>query len=121
MFYQEPKHIGDLLLVEVKSGWTKDKVPFAKAAAPVPLGTVLAQVDGKYVAYDPANAETAPAIAIAAETVDSTEAERPSVVIGRGATVAIDELIWPEGITDVQRTAALASLSALGIIARTTL
>lgn len=119
--YQEPKHLGDLLLVEVKPGWTKDSGVFAQSAAVYALGTVLAQAEGKYIAYDPVNAETAPASAIAAERVDAAAADKSGIVIARGATVAVDELVWPASITDTQRASATATLAALGIVARTQL
>lgn len=115
--YHEPKNIGDLLLVEVKPGWTRDRGAFAQGPALVALGAVLDLRDGKYLPFDPAAAK-ARACAVAAETVDVTQGERPGVVIARGAAVALDALVWPAGITDVQKAAALAQLAAQGIVAR---
>ena len=45
-------------------------------------------------------------------------AELLYAVTARDTEVQIDVLSWPDGITDIQKTAALASLAARGIIGR---
>jgi len=117
--YQEPKHLGDVLLVEVSKGWTKDRGTFAQHADVYEVGTVLSLVGGKYVRYDPAQ-NTAHA-AVAAERVDATTADKGGVVIARGATVARDALIWPQNLTDAQQATAFKRLDDRGIVARGTL
>jgi len=114
--YTEPKHLGDVLLVEVASGWTKDRGAYAQHAEPYDIGTVLSLVNGKYQRYDQAQKD-APA-AIAAERIDATGGDTPGVVIARGATVAIDALIWPAALTDAQKATAFTRLEARGIVAR---
>lgn len=116
--YTQPKTLGDLLLIEVKAGWTKGSGTLT-AGATYPMGTVLALVTGKYLAVDPAGTGAAKkAVAVLAQTVDATEADVDGVVIiKRGAVVALDELIWPEGATGAQQKAALAELDAVGIVA----
>lgn len=113
--FNQPKTLADLLIVEVAQGWTKQRLAYAAGAAHV-MGTVLAKVSGKLQALDPAGAGAAKvAYAVAAEKVDASASDTSGLTIARGATLDIDELVWPEGITDVQKAAALAELDARGI------
>lgn len=119
--YTPQKTLGDLLLVEVAPGWTKQKATLL-AGSDYPLGTVLSTLAGKYQALDPAADDgTEKAAAVLAERVDATAADKPGVVIARGATLELAELVWPAGITDPQKATALAELNALGIVARAAL
>lgn len=119
--YTPPKTLGDLLLVEVAPGWTKEK-GLLTLGVNYPMGTVLAKVSGKYQVLDLAGAGTAnKAVVVLAENVDATAADTPGVVIARGAVVESVELLWPAGITDPQKVTALDELNALGIIARAAL
>ena len=119
--YHQPKDLGDLLLVQVSPGWTKDNITLLGGSV-YALGQVLAKVDNKYQALDPAS--TAPAnkaVAVLAEPIDATTGDKPAVVIARGAVLALAELNWPAGITAPQKAAALDELNAQGIVARATL
>jgi hypothetical protein len=119
--FKQPKDLGDLLLVEVRPGWTKEKATLL-AGTDYPFGQVLAKVAGKYQVLDPAGADGAEkAAAVLGEPVDATAADKPGVVIARGAVVAQAELTWPAGVTEDQKTAALDELNALGIVARAAL
>lgn len=116
--YTEPKVLSDVLIVEVKPGWTKDRVMIA-ADNQYEIGTVLAKVSGKYQMVDPAGTGAAKkSVAILAHKTNTTEGECLAVVIARGAAVAVDSLEWPENITDAQKTTALSELETLGIVAR---
>jgi hypothetical protein len=116
-----PKDLGDLLLVEVAPGWTKEKATLL-AGADYPMGTVLTKLEGKYQAIDPAIEDgTANACAVLAERVDARAADATGVVLARGAVVQINELIWPDALTEPQKTAALDQLNAVGIVARSVL
>lgn len=119
--YHQPKDLGDLLLVQVSPGWTKDNITLLGGSV-YALGQVLAKVDNKYQALDPAS--TAPAnkaVAVLAEPIDATTGDKPAVVIARGAVLALAELTWPADITAPQKAAALDELNAQGIVARATL
>ncbi|MBP5958147.1 head decoration protein [Pseudomonas anatoliensis] len=119
--YHQPKDLGDLLLVQVSPGWTKDNITLLGGSV-YALGQVLAKVDNKYQALDPAS--TAPAnkaVAVLAEPIDATTGDKPAVVIARGAALALAELTWPADITAPQKAAALDELNAQGIVARATL
>lgn len=74
---------------------------------------------GDYEALDVSEddgVQTAAGILYAA--VDATLADKPCVVVVRDAEVIGDELIWPAGITDAQKAAAIATLKANGVIVR---
>lgn len=117
----QPKTLADLLLVEVAPGWSKDPVLYA-AGAVYPLGTVLALVNDKVQALDPAGTGAAKkAWAVAADNVDAAAGDKKGPAIARGAAVDLAELIWPAAITDVQKATALAELEARGIVARAAL
>lgn len=119
--YTPPKKLGDLLLVEVAPGWTKDQGTLL-AGTDYPLGQVLAKVAGKYQVLDPAGGAAAnEAVAVLGEHVDATAGDKPGVLIARGAVVDLNELVWPAGITAPQKTIALDELVALGIVARAAL
>lgn len=119
--FHQPKDLGDLLLVQVSPGWSKDRVALL-GGSDYALGQVLAKVAHKYQALDPSGAGPAKkAVAVLAERVDASAGDAPAVVIARGAVVARAELVWPVGITEPQQTAALDELNALGIVARATL
>lgn len=119
--FNQPKDLGDLLLLQVSPGWTKSKVTLL-AGTDYPLGQVLAKVAGKYQSLDPAGSGTAKkTAAVLAERVDATAGDQPGVVIARGAVVALAHLVWPAGITGAQQVLALDELNTLGIVARTTL
>ena len=116
-----PKQLGDLLLVEVTPGWTKQKGLLLLGAV-YALGTVLALVDGKYQALDPVGEGAAEkAVAVLGENVDASAADTSGVVIARGAVVDSAELLWPAGITDAEKAIALDQLNALGIVAHAAL
>jgi hypothetical protein len=119
--FTQPKHLGDLLLVEVCPGWTKGKGDLL-AGTVYSLGQVLAKVAGKYQVLDPAGeGAAAQAAAVLGETVDASTGDKPGVVIERGAVVDLNELVWPAAITAPQKTTALDELVALGIVARAAL
>lgn len=119
--YHQPKDLGDLLLVQVSPGWTKDNITLLGGSV-YALGQVLAKVDNKYQALDPASTASAnKAVAVLAEHIDATTGDKPAVVIARGAVLALAELTWPADITAPQKAAALDELNAQGIVARATL
>ena len=115
--FNQPKTLADLLIVAVAPNWTKQRLTFA-AGTVASIGTVLAKVSGKLQPLDPAGTGAAKvAHAVAAEKVDATAADTVGLAIPRGATLDIDELVWPEGITEAQKATALAELESRGIVA----
>ena len=115
--YTEPKHLGDVLLVEVKEGWTKQKGMLAVTTVSLGIGVVLAQLaNGEYA---PVNFETGlGAAAVLITNANPSDKAESVVLIKRGAVVAKNELIWPVGTTNEQIEVALSQLEALGIVAQ---
>lgn len=119
--YTPPKTLGDLLLVEVAPGWTKETGTLL-ASTVYELGQVLARVDGKYLVLAPLAADGSEiAVAVLGEAVDAGAADAPGLLIARGAVLESGALVWPAGITEPQKASALAQLEARGIVARAAL
>lgn len=117
--YTEPTHLSDVLLVEVKAGWTKQNVLLAATTVALGIGTVLAKLaSGEYAPVDLAGTGVAKkAVAVLASSAEISTTAQKTVVIARGATVAKNNLILPAGATDEQIKTAVAELEALGIVA----
>lgn len=115
------------LVSEANGTRSREVVTIAQGQNLLP-GAVLGKVTatGKYVAVDPANGSGAggtpdgsqTAVAVLFAAVDTTAAEKPGVITARDAEVAAHALAWPAGTTEPQKTAALAQLAAVGIVAR---
>lgn len=79
----------------------------------------VAAGSGKFRAIDFASAVGADAaVGVLLEAVDATAADTVGAAVVRDAEVSTDALVWPAGASGGQKTAALAQLKALGIIAR---
>lgn len=118
----EGKHPGSFLTWEVLRDYTRESVTLASGAGKLAPGTVLGKITtgGKYTGLAPAATNGSQnAAGILWAGVDATAADAPGVVILRGpAIVNRHDLVWPEGATEVQITAATTALAALGIILR---
>jgi hypothetical protein len=118
----EGKHAGGFLVWEVLRDYTRETVTIASGAGKLAPGTVLGKITtgGKYTVLTPgASNGSQNAAGILWAAVDATDADAPGVVILRGpAIVNRHEIVWPEGATEVQITAATTALAALGIILR---
>lgn len=121
--YTEPTHLSDVLLVEVAPGWTKQNGMLSATTVALGIGVVLAQLaSGEFTPVDFAGTGAAKkAAGVLATTADVSATAQKTVVIKRGAVVAKNNLVFPEGATDVQITAALAEFEALGIVAQNAL
>ena len=118
----EGRHAGGFLVWEAFRDYTRDTLTRASGAVHLAPGTVLGKITtgGKYTALAPAasnGSQTAAGILWGA--VSATDADAPGVVVLRGpAIINRHEIIWPEGATEPQITAATAALTALGILLR---
>jgi hypothetical protein len=86
------------------------------------VGTVLGKItaSGKYTAYDPAaNDGSQKAVAILRDSTDASLGDTPCVVVSRLAEVFDGKLIYAQGISAANKTAAIASLATANIIVRT--
>lgn len=117
---QEGRYAGEFVVAEGNGTISRETITVL-AGQTLEAGTVLGKItaSGKYRILDPAatsGAETAAGILYG--PVDASAGDAPGVAILRLAEVNAAELVWPDGITSNERTAALAELTALSIIAR---
>lgn len=114
---------------KIKSGSTgaayADDVGFTVTAGSTPMVagdgfsiTVAPGVD-KYAPFDPEGTDGSQvAAAILYEGCDATLADVRRTLTVRDTEVHADVLVWAEGVTNDQKSAALASLAAAGIVGR---
>jgi len=100
---------------------SREAVVFAQAPLEITAGQVMGKITatGKYVPLAPAAKDgSEKAAAISYDNVDVTQADKLAPATLRQAAVKASELIWPVGITDAQKTKAIADLEAVTIILR---
>jgi hypothetical protein len=118
----EGKHAGGFLVWEVLRDYTRDTVTIASGAGKLESGTVLGKITtgGKFTALAPAATNGSQnAAGILWDAVDASTADAAAVVVLRGpAIVNRHEIIWPDGATEAQITAATTALATIGIILR---
>ena len=111
----------DVVKTEAEGRHSRDENVLASGSGVVKVGAVLGKVtaSGKFKPLAPAASDgTQTAAAISLQYADATAADQTIVTLKRHAQVALQTLVWPAGITDNQKAAALASLETLGIVAR---
>ena len=118
----EGKHAGGFLVWEVLRDYTRDTVTIASGAGKLEPGTVLGKITtgGKFTALVPAATNGSQnAAGLLWDAVDASTADAAAVVVLRGpAIVNRHELIWPDGATEAQITAATTALATIGIVLR---
>ena len=118
----ETNHAGGFLVWEVLRDYTRETVTIVSGAGKLEPGTVLGKITtgGKFTKLTPAATNGSQnAAGILWAGVDASAADSPGVVLLRGpALVNRHEIIWPEGASEAQITAATTALGALGIILR---
>lgn len=100
---------------------SREQGVIASGAGVLKAGAVLGQVTAtdKYVPFDPDGADGSEnAAAILFEGCDATDADVRRTLTVRDTEVHADVLVFAEGTTDAQKTAAMASLASAGIIGR---
>ena len=117
----EPVHLSDLLKYEAPNLYSRDEVIVAAGQSLV-LGAVVGRIPatGEIVALDPTandGRETVAGVLIEAVVTAATERKR-SVIVSRHALVFGGSLVLPTTLTSEQTTAALAQLTALGVLVR---
>lgn len=117
----EPVHLSDLIKYEAPNLYSRDEVVVG-AAQSLALGAVVGRVTATHeiVALDPTANDGREAVAgvpIEAAVTARTERKR-SVIVSRHALVFGGALVLPTTLTSEQTTAALAQLTALGIVVR---
>ena len=118
----EGKHAGGFLVWEVLRDYTRDTVTIASGVGKLEPGTVLGKITtgGKFTVLAPAATNGSQnAAGILWDAVDASTADAAAVVVLRGpAIVNRHEIIWPDGATEAQITAATTALATIGIILR---
>lgn len=119
----ETFHAGGFLVSEANGFRSRDQVTFL-SGEDVLAGQVVGKITatGKYVAWDPAasaesDGSTTP-VGFAFADVDATAGDTLGVVILRDAEFNTNEIVWPSGAQQSEKTTALATLKTLGLIAR---
>lgn len=117
----EPVHLSDLLKYEAPNLYSRDEVVVA-AGQTLALGAVVGRVTATHeiVALDPTANDGREAVAgVLIEAVVTARTERRrSVIVSRHAIVFGGALVLPTTLASEQTTAALAQLTALGIVVR---
>ncbi|MFD6316901.1 head decoration protein [Methylorubrum thiocyanatum] len=111
----------DVVKNEGRNRISRDEGTLANGSGILRPGRVLGRIatSKKLVPLAPAaNDGSQNADSILLENVDATAADQRVVVLARHAEVVIQSLEWPAGITETQKTAALAALEAKGVVAR---
>ncbi|WP_353285779.1 head decoration protein [Wolbachia endosymbiont (group A) of Rhorus exstirpatorius] len=111
----EQNNLGDLLKYEASSLYSRDQITVAKGQN-LKLGTVVAlDKDNMIKIIDPT--ATDGAIGVITSDVNATENAK-AVIITRIAMLADHAVVWPAGITEEQKAAAIKQLEGRGIIIR---
>ena len=117
----QPQTLGDLLKYEAPNLYSRETDTVA-AGQKLALGTVVGRdtTSSKLKSFDPdATDGSEIAISVLAGDVDATLIDRDdALVIARHAIVARGALVWPTGISTVQKAAAIAQLTFLGVLVR---
>lgn len=119
--YTEPSRPYACVLSECTGTLSRENVVIVSGAGPLPAGSVLGKVtaSGKYKLYDNTAVDgTQTATAVLLVNVDATAAEVNATVISRIAEVKTDSLNWHANNDAAAKTAGIADLALLYIIAR---
>lgn len=120
--YDAPALLGELVLFEISPDYCRDELTIKAPEADMPMGTVLmANADGTLspwaAAAEPEDEAPAAAGVLLADVAgSSSNVEAP--ILRRGAIVSAVALKWPASLDAGKKKAALATLEALGIVAR---
>ncbi|MFK0207992.1 head decoration protein [Agrobacterium sp. NPDC090283] len=111
----------DVVKDEGKNRFSRDTDTLASGSGKVIPGAVLGQVtaSGKFKPLAPGASDgTQTAAAVILQYADATTADQTVVNLKRRAQVVLQALVWPAGVTDTQKSTAIAQLKALGIVPR---
>jgi hypothetical protein len=112
---------GHYIVSEANGYRSREAGIIASGSGKLDAGTVLGRVTAskKLVPFAPAASDGSQnAVAILFEGCDATSADVRRTTTARDSEVQAAVLVWAAGVTDSQKTAALAQLAALGIAAR---
>ncbi|WP_265030430.1 head decoration protein [Wolbachia endosymbiont (group B) of Athalia cordata] len=116
----EQNNLGDLLKYEASSLYSRDQITVAKGQN-IKLGTVVAKKtdDGFIRVLNPTGTDgTQTAVGIITTDIHSKDSDMKGVIITRSEMLADHAVVWPTGITEEQKAAAIKQLEGRGIIVR---
>jgi hypothetical protein len=119
--YTEGKYPGDWLKWEQDNGYSRLEVTVVSGQNLV-SGAVVGKITtgGKYAEYDNgASTGVEAAAGILVEAVDASAADKAGVIIVRDAIINPVNITWKSDADATAKSAGLADLLALGIVART--
>lgn len=119
--YTESYQAKEIILSEANGTLSRETVTITSGAGVLQAGTVLGKItaSGEYTAYDDDNADgSQAAVGILLESVDATSAAVSASMLARLAEVKSGALVWAATNDAGDKTAGLADLAALTIIAR---
>jgi len=111
--FTETLHAGHFIVSEANGHLSRESVTIDTGV--LVAGTVLGRITatGKYVILAPSATDgSQTAAAILFDDADASAADVTAVAIVRLAEVIAAALVWPDGITAAQKSAALATLGA---------
>ncbi len=113
----EPNTLGDGIKWEAGGDYSRADAVIASGNKVVVLEVLgMITASEKYVPLDPSASDGSQVAAgIAVVAVDATDGDMPGAIINDQALVAMDNLVWPDGITAGQKTTAIEQLGAIGI------
>ena len=119
--YTEGNYTGDLLKYELNPLYTRETVTLVSGQK-LTVGAVLGRItaSGEYTILAPGASDGSQTVAgVLLIDCDASSADAKAVIIKRGpAVVAADYLVWPAGISAPNKAAAIAAVTALGIVQR---
>ena len=115
--FTEQIYLGDWLKYEEESRYSRDTIIVA-AGQTLTQGTVLGMVNGKAVALDPnaTDGSETPVGVLINDVTAVTDTE--SVMVSRNVLLSDRYVIWPTGISTLQKSTAIAALNAVGVVLR---
>jgi hypothetical protein len=126
MNIEEKENLGDLLKFEIDKNYCRETVTVA-AGQNLKLGAIVGIVIATGAAksvYLPTGDEdevldgSETAVGVLLENADATSGAKKSLMIARGAIVAENSIIFPDGATEDQKKKIIKDLETRGIIAR---
>lgn len=111
----------DVIKKEIEPDFSREEIVIASGAGVLAIGTVLGKItaSGKYVLHNNAASDGSEAAAgILGEAVDATSADVRTFGVTWGAIAVLPALTFKSGITNNNKTAAIAALATKRILVR---
>jgi hypothetical protein len=109
--------LSEVLAYEVDKRWSRQEITLAASTADYPMGAVLSldSESGAYVHYLETEGDTEAASMLVTPRKANSAAQK-GVAVLRGAVLLASNLAFLEAVTDEEKKAAFAQLTALGLV-----